>query len=76
MVSMGPSFNSWRDLPFPEIWAVDAEYYPGKGLASGGRNGDPITPHCLVALEMRSGKRGYAQGTPRRVRPVPSVPTR
>ena len=53
---MGPSFNSWRDLPFPEIWAVDAEYYPGKGLASGGRNGDPITPHCLVALEMRSGQ--------------------
>jgi DNA polymerase family A len=48
--------NDWRDLPFPEIWAVDTEYYPGSGLANGGRDGDPITPLCLVALEMRSGR--------------------
>ena len=53
---MAPTFNDWRDLPFPEIWCVDTEYYPGAGLANGGRNGDPITPHCLVALEMRSGR--------------------
>ena len=53
---MGQTFNGWRDLPFPEIWAVDTEFFPGKGLANGGREGDPITPHCLVALEMRSGR--------------------
>jgi DNA polymerase-1 len=44
------------NLPFPEIWAVDTEYFPGKGLANGGRQGDLITPHCLVALEMRTGR--------------------
>ena len=53
---MPASYSGWRELPFPEIWAVDAEYYPGAGLANGGREGDPITPHCLVALEMRSGR--------------------
>ena len=25
--------SDWRDLPFPEIWVVDTEYYPGPGLA-------------------------------------------
>jgi hypothetical protein len=46
----------WRDLPFRELWCVDTEFYPGPGLANGGVVGDPITPHCLVALEMRSGR--------------------
>jgi DNA polymerase family A len=43
-------------LPSREIWAVDGEFYPGLGLANGGVVGDPITPLCLVALEMRSGR--------------------
>ena len=43
-------------LPHREIWAVDTEFYPGPGLASGGIVGDPITPLCLVALELRSGR--------------------
>jgi DNA polymerase-1 len=46
----------WRDLPFPEIWNVDAEYYPGPGLDHGGVEGDPSTPLLLVAHEMRSGR--------------------
>ena len=46
----------WRDLPFREIWVVDTEFYPGPGLANGGVAGDPVTPLCLVALEMRSGR--------------------
>jgi hypothetical protein len=50
------SVSDWRDLPFSEIWAVDTEFYPGPGLANGGVNGDPLTPLCLVALEMRSGR--------------------
>jgi DNA polymerase-1 len=53
---MAPRFNSWRELPFQEIWCVDTEFYPGKGFAKGGRQGDLITPHCLVAFEMRSGR--------------------
>jgi DNA polymerase I len=48
--------SDWRDLPFREIWCVDFEYYPGAGLANGGREGDPSTPLCLVALEMRTGR--------------------
>jgi DNA polymerase family A len=48
--------NDWRNLPFREIWPVDTEFYPGPGLANGGREGDPPTPLCLVALEMRSGR--------------------
>jgi hypothetical protein len=48
-------FN-WRDLPFDEIWAADSEYYPGPGLANGGRPGDPLTPLYLSATEMRSGR--------------------
>ena len=35
---------------------VDTEYYPGPGRANGGRDGDIITPLCLVACEMRSGR--------------------
>jgi hypothetical protein len=46
----------WRDLPFREIWCVDTEFYPGVGLANGATYGDAITPLCLVALEMRSGR--------------------
>ena len=48
--------HDWRDLPFREIWVVDTEYYPGKGKANGGRDGDAITPFCLVGYEMRSGR--------------------
>jgi DNA polymerase-1 len=46
----------WHQLPFREIWVVDTEFYPGPGLANGGVAGDPVTPLCLVALEMRSGR--------------------
>ena len=49
------TISSWRDLPFREIWVVDIEYYPGRGPSNGGREGDQITPLCLVALEMRTG---------------------
>jgi DNA polymerase family A len=48
--------SDWRNLPFREIWCVDTEFYPGSGKANGGREGDPITPLCLAALEMRSGR--------------------
>ena len=48
--------SDWRQLPFREIWVVDTEFYPGPGLANGGVAGDPVTPLCLVALEMRSGR--------------------
>ena len=46
----------WHDLPFREIWCVDTEFYPGAGLANGATYGDAMTPLCLVALEMRSGR--------------------
>ena len=49
-------YPDWRELPFREIWCVDTEYYPGKGKANGGVDGDPITPLCLVAYEMRSDR--------------------
>jgi DNA polymerase I len=48
--------SDWRDLPFREIWVVDFEFYPGPGLANGGRDGDQSSPLCAVALEMRSGR--------------------
>ena len=48
--------SDWRHLPFREIWVVDTEFYPGSGLANGGVTGDTVTPLCLVALEMRSGR--------------------
>lgn len=51
------TYHSWQELPFPEIWAVDTEFYPGCGTANGGRDGDHITPLCLVAYEMRSGRK-------------------
>jgi hypothetical protein len=50
------TYPDWRALPFREIWCVDFEFYPGSGKAHGGRDGDPITPLCLVAHEMRSGR--------------------
>jgi DNA polymerase I len=50
------TISSWRDLPFREIWVVDFEYYPGRGLNNGSREGDLVTPLCLVALEMRTGR--------------------
>jgi hypothetical protein len=40
--------------PFREIWAIDFEYYPGRGLANGGVAGDAVTPLCLVGYELRS----------------------
>jgi hypothetical protein len=48
--------SDWRQLPFDEIWIVDFEFYPGPGKRNGGRDGDAVTPLCLVALEMRSGR--------------------
>jgi len=48
--------SDWRDLPFRELWIIDTEFYPGPGLGNGGVEGDPITPLCLVAREMRSGR--------------------
>src|SRR5262245_47483773 len=50
------TISDWRALPFDELWVVDTEFYPGPGLANGGRNGDAATPLCLVALEMRTGR--------------------
>src|SRR3954463_1956150 len=43
-------------LPFSEVWCIDFEYYPGRGLANGGVDGDPVTPLCFVAHEVRSGR--------------------
>jgi hypothetical protein len=48
--------REWRELPFHELWCVDTEFYPGPGKANGGVDGDPITPLCLVAHEMGSGR--------------------
>jgi DNA polymerase family A len=48
--------RNWQDLPFREIWVIDTEFYPGAGKANGGRDGDRITPLCVVAHEMRSGR--------------------
>jgi DNA polymerase I len=56
MTAAMPTIYDWDKLPFREIWSGDAEYYPGVGYANGGRDGDPITPLCLVALELRSGR--------------------
>lgn len=49
-------FRSWEELPFEEIWCVDTEFYPGRGLNNGGRDGDPSTPLCVVAREMRTNR--------------------
>ena len=51
-----PATSNWQELPFREIWVVDTEFYPGAGLANGGREGDAVTPLCLVAREMRTGR--------------------
>ena len=48
--------SSCDALPFREIWIIDFEYYPGRGLANGGAAGDAVTPLCLVARELRSGR--------------------
>src|SRR5262245_4429889 len=53
---MTMSVSDWRDLPYSEIWAVDTEYYHGPGRRYGGLDGDRITPLCLVATELRSGR--------------------
>jgi hypothetical protein len=53
---MLPTCSDWHELPHREIWCLDTEFYPGAGLAHGGRDGDLITPLCLVAHEMRSGR--------------------
>lgn len=47
-------FDRWEDLPFAEIWLVDTEFCPGRGLANGGRDGDLPSPLCLCAYEMRT----------------------
>jgi DNA polymerase-1 len=67
MATMQSRFSSWRELPFREIWVWDSEYYPGLGLANGGREGDPITPLCYAALELRTGRLvQWWQGEPNR----------
>jgi DNA polymerase-1 len=48
--------SNWQELPQGEVWVVDFEFYPGPGLAHGGREGDQATPLCLVAIEMRTGR--------------------
>lgn len=44
----------WCSLPFREIWCIDTEFFPGKGLANGGRAGDPISPLCLCGRELKT----------------------
>jgi hypothetical protein len=56
MPAISPMTYEWESLPFRELRVVDTEYYPGRGLNNGGREGDAITPLCLVALEMRTGR--------------------
>jgi hypothetical protein len=53
---MTTAYREGGELPFREIWCVDTEFYPGSGKSNGGRDGDIITPLCLVAYEMRSGR--------------------
>jgi hypothetical protein len=50
------AISNWHDLPHEQIWIVDTEFYPGAGLANGGREGDASTPLCLVAHELRTGR--------------------
>ena len=49
--------RDWRDLPFKRIIVDDSEFYPGKGLANGGREGDLSTPLCNSAIELRTKTR-------------------
>jgi hypothetical protein len=51
-----PTISNWQDLPFSQIWAVDFEYYPGRGLGNGSNAGDAITPLCVTAIEMRTNR--------------------
>jgi len=53
---MPTAISDWREFPQREIWVADTEFYPGAGLANGGREGDAPTPLCLVAHEMRTGR--------------------
>lgn len=53
---MTTKVSDWRELPFREIWCVDFEFYPGPGLANGGRDGDAARVLCVVARELRSGQ--------------------
>jgi hypothetical protein len=53
---MMTTFRRWQDLPFAAIWVADTEFYSGRGYANGGVDGDPLTPLCVVAHELRSGK--------------------
>jgi hypothetical protein len=55
-MTMPARVSDWRELPFREIWCVDFEFYPGAGLANGGREGDAATVCCVVARELRSGR--------------------
>jgi hypothetical protein len=50
------TISNWQELPQEEIRPTDFEYYPGPGLANGGKEGDLPTPLCLVSLEMRTGR--------------------
>ena len=54
---MGATTCEWfASLPFSEVWCTDFEYYSGRGLTNGGVDGDPITPLCVVAHEVRTGR--------------------
>ena len=58
-------FRNWRELPFKRIFVDDSEFYPGKGLANGGREGDLPTPLCNSAIELRTKTRyRWRQGRP------------
>jgi len=48
--------RDWRELPYRALWVEDTEFYPGAGLANGGREGDLPTPLCLAATELRTSK--------------------
>ena len=48
--------RDWRELPFREIWVVDFEFYPGPGIANGGRDGDQRHAALPRCVEMRSGR--------------------
>ena len=38
--------SDWRQLPFREIWVIDTEFHPGRGLANGG-GGRPPSPRFV-----------------------------
>ena len=49
-------YPDWRQLPYRKIWVEDTEYYPGAGLANGGREGDLPTPLSSSAIELRTNR--------------------